>query len=81
MEPTEPGRFLIGNPFGCDLVAEMAVILTIEFVAEGDLVEIGMGDRIETSSVDFVHLERRSQPHKQAFRKGAFRGSCGFPLW
>jgi hypothetical protein len=57
MQPAKPGGLLIGYPLGRDSVAEMPVVLGFEFMTEGELIEIGMGDRIETGPVGFVHLK------------------------
>jgi hypothetical protein len=57
MEPTKAGRLLVGDSLGRDPVAEMPIVLGLQFVVEGELVEVATGDGIETGSVQLVHLE------------------------
>ena len=57
MKPAKSGSFLVGNPLGLDPMAEKPVILGLDFMAEGEFVEVATGDGIETGPVGLIHLK------------------------
>ena len=78
MKPAKPCRFLVGDALGRDPVAEMPVVLGLEFVAQGELAEIGMGDGVETGPVGLVHLEGGTQAGKHGPGKRSLGRPGGF---